>query len=92
MGDLTIRWEIIPGHPEQIIYIIDGLVVGNNDAGFEEVIKIVSKSEPNRRVVLKTNNIAGLGGESFESSLPFSARYDEFKNALGAKGLLVDFV
>lgn len=91
MDDLIIRWETIPGHPEQVIYIVDEQVVGDDNAGFDEVIKILNKSEHIRRVILKTNNVAGLGGESFESSLPFNARYEEFKKAMGEKALMVDF-
>ncbi|HZY35743.1 MAG TPA: hypothetical protein VFE53_03800 [Mucilaginibacter sp.] len=92
MKDLTIRWELVAGQPEQVKYFVNELNIGNGDKGFDRIIDMLKENPQIEKVTLKPTQIAGLGGESFGRTLPFRGRYDEFKKILGQRTLLIDFL
>ena len=90
MKELIIRWEINEKAPGQITYFVNDQVAGYGDAGFDEIIKMLEKNSKIEKVVLKPGSGGSLGGESFGKTLPFGARYNEFKKVIGKRVLLIE--
>ena len=88
MKEMVIRWKDDPDH---VVYFINENIVGDGDNGFDNIIKILYEDGQIETVMLKINNILSFGGGSFESTLPFAARYDEFKKAIGQRKLLIKY-
>jgi hypothetical protein len=88
MKEMVIRWE---EDPDRVVYFINENIVGDGDNGFDNIIKILSEEGQIETVMLKINNILSFGGESFESTLPFAVRYNEFKKAIGKRKLLIKY-
>jgi hypothetical protein len=92
MKELTIRWEIIPGPPEQVIYFANDDKVGNGDQGFERIIKMIMENQRIEKVILKAPYILGFGGGRLESTFPFNLKYQELKSAVGKRALIIDYL
>jgi len=89
LKSITIRWEVVPGNPAQVMYYVDDSPVGRDNEGFEQVLDAI-RSNKNVQVSLRIRNVS-VGGESLIASLPFRERFTELREALGENKLTYDF-
>ena len=90
MESLTISWERVAGDAARTTYYVNGSPVGEDDAGFDQVLESV-RSHKDTRVVLKILQVSSFGGESLMDTLPFSKRFEEFRSSVGKKGYQYEF-
>ena len=91
IAPIIINWEILPKEVRAITYFVNGVKIGYDDAGFDKILALLKTDKQAKKVILKINAVT-LGGESLESTLPFSNRFGEFKKALGTKKLIYEMV
>lgn len=90
MKKLTISWEPSPEDPSRVAYFLDGSPAGEGDRGFDRVLDAV-RSQKNIEVILKVRGVTSLGGADLDESLPFGARLEELREALGENKLGYEF-
>lgn len=88
MKTITISWK--PLDANRTLYSIDGSPVGEDNIGFDEILKTV-RSNRKIQVTLQIRGTSSLGGESLIDSLPFSDRFNELTEALGENNLIFEF-
>ena len=90
MKTITITWKISTGTPSHIIYYVDGTPVGEDNAGFDNVLSEI-RVHKKIKVILKISTISSLGGDDLINTFPFKARFDDLKKALGGNKLVYEF-
>lgn len=90
MKTITLTWKITAGTPSHIIYYVDGAPVGEDNAGFDNVLSAI-RVHKKVKVILKISTISSLGGDDLTNTFPFKERFDELKKALGANKLVYEF-
>jgi hypothetical protein len=86
---LKISWQADREDVSHITYFINSGRVGEDDEGFEKILQAIN-NEPSAEVIIKINQMHGLGGEKLEDHLPFKKRYDELINVLGERKLIYE--
>ena len=87
MTTLVISWKPSVEVSDRVAYYVDGIAVGEGEVGFDHVLDRV-RSVPDARATLSIRTGA-LGGGSILSSLPFRARLDELREAMGGDDRIV---
>ena len=89
LKSMTIRWEVVPGNPAQVMYYVDDSPVGRDNEGFDQILDAI-RSNKNMSATLRIRSVSE-GGKSLIASLPFRERFTELKEALGENKLTYDF-
>ena len=84
MDTIRISWTL-RGEAETA-YVVNGEPVGG---GFEAILEII-RQNPLAQIILELGPMAGGGGRSVRSMLPFSSRYAEFAEALGGRDAVME--
>lgn len=90
MTAFTVHWEYEGGDTSRVIYFIDGVIVGEGDVGFDNILRLV-KAKPGAKVILHGSGSNSFGGEKLQDSFPFGARYRELVEALGEGNIAFRF-
>jgi hypothetical protein len=90
MKTITISWEVVPTDVHDVMYFIDGSLVGEDDVGFDKILDTI-RTHKNIRATLKIRSVSSLGGETLIDSFPFRKRFDELREALGENELIYEF-
>lgn len=85
---MTISWEYGDADRVSVTYFVDDELVGNDDAGFDRVLELVSASEG--AVTLRVRD-GSLGGRDLTDELPFARRVEELRQRLGGRSLRYEF-
>ena len=84
MDTIRISWILPDKDKGGVAYFVNGAPVGSGGAGFDAVLDKLRRNAL-AAIVLQLGPLAGGGGRSLKSMLPFADRYAEFAEALGGR-------
>jgi len=84
---LKISWQADREDVSHITYFINSGRVGEDDEGFEKILQAIN-NEPSAEVIIKINQMHGLGGGKLEDHLPFKKRYSPRISLMTCKNLV----
>jgi hypothetical protein len=90
MDSIRISWSLPDKDGGEAAYLVNGAPAGAGQAGFETILEMLTQN-PGAAIVLEFGPLAGSGGKSVRSMMPFSDRYAEFAAALGGRDATLEF-
>jgi hypothetical protein len=88
---LKISWKINEADTSVVSYFINGKKIGENDNGFKKLLRVINDKKT-AAIIIKTDAMYGLGGETTEDHFPFKERMGELQEALGGRKLIYEFI